>query len=148
MDSDRLNRWLTLGANIGVMIGLAVLIFEIRVSQHLAETQALVRRGDQIQVAQVQMAISESLAAIRVKALREGVQSLTDVELYRLQTWERAVRNRMASQYIEYLRGYTGEVSGENIVETAVPMLPFWEELGFELGDGEFSQAIKKAAGR
>lgn len=108
----------------------------------------MVRRGDQIQVAQVQMAISESLAAIRVKARTEGVQSLTDVELYRLQTWEFAVRNRMGSQYIEYLRGYTGEESGKDIVEAAARMLPYWEELGLELGDSEFSQAIKKAAGR
>ena len=131
-----------------MVIGLAVLIFEIRASQHLAETQALVRRGDQIQVAQVQMAISESLAAIRVKARTEGVQSLTDVELYRLQTWERAVRNRMGSQYVEYLRGYTDETSGNSIVESAAGMLPYWEELGLELGDGPFSQAIKKAAGR
>ena len=148
MDSDRLNRWLTLGANIGVVIGLAILIYEIRVSQHLAETQALVRRGDQIQVAQVQMAMSESLAAIRVKARSEGVQSLTDVELYRLQMWERAVRNRMGSQYVEYLRGYTGEESGEAIIEAAVLMLPYWEKLGYELGGGPFSEAIKTAAGR
>ena len=108
----------------------------------------MVRRGDQIQVAQVQMAISESLAAIRVKARTEGVQSLTDVELYRLQTWERAVRNRMGSQYVEYLRGYTDETSGNSIVESAAGMLPYWEELGLELGDSPFSQAIKKAAGR
>ena len=147
MDTDRLNRWLTLVANVGVVIGLAVLIYEIRASQHLAETQALVRGGDRIQVAQVQMAVSESLAAIRVKALREGVKSLTDVELYRLQTWERAVRNRMSSQYIEYLRGYTGESSANLIVETAVRLLPYWEELGYELGDGPFSQAVKEAAG-
>lgn len=117
-------------------------------SQHLAETQALVRRGDQIQVAQVQMAMSESLAAIRVKARADGVQSLTDVELYRLQMWERAVRNRMSSQYIEYLRGYTGEASGNQIIEAAVFMLPYWEELGYELGDGPFSEAIKTAADR
>ena len=148
MESDRLNRWLTLGANVGVLIGLAILIYEIRASQHLAETQALVRRGDQIQVAQVQMAMSESLAAIRVKARSEGVQSLTDVELYRLQMWEGAVRNRMNTQYIEYLRGYTGEASADSIVEAAVGFLPYWEELGYELGDSEFAQAIKKAAGR
>ena len=148
MDTDRLNRWLTLVANIGVVIGLAVLIYEIRVSQHLAETQALVRGGDRIQVAQVQMAMSESLPAIRVKARTEGVHTLTDVERYRLQTWERAMRNRMASQYIEYLRGYTGEESAENIIQTAIGLLPYWEELGYELGDGEFSQAIRKAAGR
>ena len=148
MDSDRLNRWLTLGANIGVVIGLAVLIYEIRATQYLAETQALVRRGDQIQAAQVQMAMSESLAAIRVKAIGEGVQSLTDAELYRLQMWERAVRNRMGSQYVEYLRGYTDEAVGNSIVEAAVRMLPYWEKLGMELGEDPFAQAVKETAGR
>ena len=37
MVSDRLNTWLTLGANIAVLIGIAILAFEIRQnSEHLA----------------------------------------------------------------------------------------------------------------
>ena len=148
MDTDKLNSWLTLGANIGVVIGLAILIYEIRVAQHLAETQALVRRADQIQEAQVQMAMSDSLAAIRVKALADGVQTLTDVEKYRLQMWEAAVRNRMTSQYVEFVRGYTDEATGSNIVEAAAEFLPYWEELGFQLGVSEFERAIREAAGR
>jgi len=27
-------------------------------------------------------------------------------------------------------------------------MLPYWEELGYELGDNDFELAIKEAAGR
>ena len=53
--------------------------------QVLAETEASVRRLNQIQESFVEMAVSESLSAIKVKARIEGVPSLTDVELYRLQ---------------------------------------------------------------
>ena len=30
MDTDRLNRWLTLGANVAVLVGLVALVLEIR----------------------------------------------------------------------------------------------------------------------
>lgn len=30
MDTDRLNRWLTLGANVGVLVGLFILVLEIQ----------------------------------------------------------------------------------------------------------------------
>ncbi len=33
MDSDRLNRWLTLGANLGVLVGIIFLAVEIRQTQ-------------------------------------------------------------------------------------------------------------------
>jgi len=101
-----------------------------------------------MQVAQVEMATSEFLAAIRVKALSEGVESLTSVELYKLRQWESAVRLRMRSQYIEYLRGYLDQDTADGIVEAAVYFLPYWEELGYELGNSEFHQAIKKASDR
>ena len=29
MDSDRLNRWLTLGANLGVLVGIVLLLLEL-----------------------------------------------------------------------------------------------------------------------
>jgi hypothetical protein len=148
LNSEKLNGWLTLLANIGVVIGLALLIYEIRQSQNLAETEAAVRRLDQIQVAQIEMATSELLAEIRVRALSEGVDSLTSVELYKLQLWEGTVRLRMRSQYIEYVRGYLDQDTANGVVEAAVNFLPYWEELGYELGESDFEQAIKKAAGR
>jgi hypothetical protein len=148
LNSDKLNNWLTLLANVGVVIGLALLIYELRQSQDLAETNAAVRRYDQIQLAQVAMATSESLAAIKVKALSDGVESLTAVELYRLQRWENSVRLRMRGNYTEYVRGYLDQDTANGFVEVAVNLLPYWEELGFDLGNNEFDQAIRKAAGR
>lgn len=148
MNSDKLNSWLALLANIGVVIGLALLIYELRQSQNLAETEAAVRRLDQIQLAWIEIATSEFLAEIRVKALSEGVESLTSVELYKLQLWENSVRARMRSQYIEYVRGYLDQDTANIVVEAAVDFLPYWEQLGYELGDSEFEQAIKEASGR
>lgn len=39
MDLDKLNRWLTLAANVGVMLGLIVLIFELNQGRHLARSE-------------------------------------------------------------------------------------------------------------
>ena len=148
MNSEKLSSWLTLLANIGVVIGLALLIFELRQSQYLAETDAAVRRLDQIQIAQMEMALSESLAAIKVKALSEGVESLTAVEFYKLQSWEVGVRVRMRSQYTEYVRGYLDHGTAERVVKSASGFLPYWEKLGYELDYSEFGRAIRKEAGR
>jgi hypothetical protein len=39
LDSDRLNRWLTLGANLGVLVGLILLIFEIEQNSDLVRAE-------------------------------------------------------------------------------------------------------------
>ena len=41
MDTDRLNRWLTLGANIGVLAGLLLLVAEIRQTNAIAKAEAI-----------------------------------------------------------------------------------------------------------
>lgn len=46
MDADRLNRWLSLVANIGVLAGLALLIVEIRQSNLLAMAEVEQTRSD------------------------------------------------------------------------------------------------------
>lgn len=55
MDSNRLNQWLTPLANIGVLLGLAVLIFEIR-------------QNNELTMAQIEQSRSES----NLEYLREG----------------------------------------------------------------------------
>ena len=45
MDSDRLNRWLTLGANVGVLIGIVFLAFELQQNnENLAAQQRAMDR--------------------------------------------------------------------------------------------------------
>ena len=148
MDSAKVNSWLALLANLGVVVGLALLIYEVRESQKLAETEATVGRLNQMQVAKLEFAMNEFLIPIKVKAKTEGVQSLSPVELVRLQEWEKSVRLRMRSQYIQYAQGYIDQSTADGIVYAAAEDLPYCEELEFELGNNEFHQAIKNAAGR
>lgn len=150
MDANKLNSWLSLIANFGVLIGIALLVYELRQTQHLAETDSAVRRLEQIQVAQTAMAMSDSLPDIRVKARTQGVDALTPVELYRLQTWELSVMNRMASQYVLYERGYLDESTAQEFVQAAADWLSYWEALGFEVerDDSPFANAVLEAAGR
>ena len=152
MNSEKLNSWLALLANFGVVIGLALLVYELRESQNLAETNSAVRRLNQMQEAWVEMAISETLPAIRVKAMTEGVHTLNQEELFRLRTWENSVRLRMASQYLEFQRGYLDEDTAKSVVRGAAQFVPYWEELGIELGDNlgqnKFDEAIREEIGR
>ena len=39
MDSDRINRWLTLIANFGVLIGIVLLVYEIRLNHEMMRAQ-------------------------------------------------------------------------------------------------------------
>lgn len=41
MKTDRLNRWLTLGANLGVLVGLLLLVGEIRQTNNIAKAEAV-----------------------------------------------------------------------------------------------------------
>ena len=48
MDSDRINRWLTLVANTGVLVGLVLLVVEIRQSNMLALAEIEQTRSDSL----------------------------------------------------------------------------------------------------
>jgi hypothetical protein len=76
MDSDKINRWLKLLANFGVVLGLALLVYELRQSQNLVETEAAIGRLNEMQEAQSELALSDSLAEIQIKARAEGAQAL------------------------------------------------------------------------
>ena len=125
-----------------------MLIFELRQTQHIVETQAAVERQDQMQEALTSFAVSESLASIQAKANSTGVASLSADEFLRLQAWEWSVRHRMDSQYIQYTRGYLDEGTANRIVQAAAGRLPMWEELEILLVDDEFGRAVNQAAGR
>ena len=148
MNSDKLNSRLALLANFGVIVGLLLLAYELREAQNFAETQAAVERLDQMQQANVDMAMSESLGLIKMRARIDGVHTLAPDELYRLQRWEISVRHRMRSQYIQYTGGYLDKKEADTIVHAAARALPLWEELGIELPDSEFEQAVRRAAGK
>ena len=148
MNSEQLNNWLALLANVGVVVGLLLLAYELREAQHFAETQAAVQRFDQMQSANTEMAMSDSLGRIRINAKSDGVPSLTPDEFYRLQRWEQSVVLRMRRQYVQYVRGYLDEATAEGFAGEVPEQFQYWQDLGVNLGNGEFSQAVVRAAGK
>ena len=80
MATVSLNDRMTLIANLGVVVGLVILIIEISQAKKLAENQAYTLRLDQMQQAQVTFAESDDLPQIELKVLNDGLHSLSDLE--------------------------------------------------------------------
>lgn len=106
MNTDSLNKWLTLITNIAVVIGIFALIAELNHSSRLAEVSAFQNRMTEIQESQVQLALSGGLATILEKYQVEGVESLSPSEYIRAQAWYAAGLRRMQGQYFQYQQGF------------------------------------------
>lgn len=145
MDSEKMNRWLTLGANFGVLVGLVFLVFELKQANDLAEASAYRARGEEIQSALQAIALSPDLAEIEVKAEQQGVGALSDVEARRYKSWVEAVVYRMQNQFNDYRLGYLDDDSYRAMLRTATSRYDRWLELGILIEDREFSQAIEDA---
>lgn len=96
MDSDRLNRWLTLGANLGVLVGIILLIVELNQNRDLmrAQTRNEIARATQDLLAS--WATSPELADIVVRA--NSGKDLSPSEFYMV-----TVRNESMLRHIENL---------------------------------------------
>ena len=81
MDSDRLNRWLTLGANIAVLVGIALLVVELRQNQDVmrAQTRNDITQGELTLL--LSTAENQELADIVVRA--NNGEELTPAEQLR-----------------------------------------------------------------
>ena len=108
MDSDRLNRWLTLGANIGVLVGIVLLIVELNQNRDMmrAQTRHDLAAGivDLLQVA----ASNEQLAEVMYRA--ESGEELTPKELYQFNTRANALFRYWEDAHYQYRMGLYDEI--------------------------------------
>ena len=81
MEENKINRWLTLGANFGVLIGLALLVFEIRQSTIAVQTSSLQQHADHhLALVLARLDKPELLASIR--DARNGLSGLSPDDQY------------------------------------------------------------------
>ena len=146
MDGSKLNDRLSLLANLGVVVGLAILIVEISQANKLAETEAFVLRLDQMQQARLAFGESEYLPQLDLKYRSEGVQSLSDLEKQRLTRWEESVMLRMQGHYYQAQQGYLDRETGDRVLKAAVRMMKKWGELEIEIENEAFRRSIAEAA--
>ena len=111
MDSDRLNRWLTLGANLGVLVGLVVLIVEIGQNTEMMRAQIVQARADTIMAAfdaQINNEFWPEIAAKRSAAnsTEEWVNSLSPVDYERVRMSYLKDVNYLQHLFYQFQEGY------------------------------------------
>ncbi len=143
VEMDRLNDWLTLIANIGVVIGLVVLIVEINQAINLAEVGAYESRIQEISETNKELALSEDLALIYERLETEGLEALTSIERRRLHAWESGIVARMQGQFYQFEKGFLDEEAAAAFLGAAARRLELWKALGIHIVDTEFRSHVE-----
>ena len=155
MDSNRLNRWLTLGANIGVLVGIVVLIIEIAQNTEMMRAQMAQERANQIAQkfdSNIHSDYWPMIAAKRDEAVNSSnwIASLTGEEYQRvLNAYYRDISD-IRNQFYQYQQGYLPqEVWDASTHGQVIRLLNLGAALGrperFE-GNAEFRAEIKRIA--
>ncbi len=132
MNFDKLNNWLTLIANVGVVIGLFALIAELNHSSRLAEVDAYQSRMNEIQNLTIQYAFSNDFPEILLRYQSEGFNSLTPSEASRVSAWYNTILRQMQGQYYQWQQGFlVRQVIDDSLAAVENEYYAAWSE--FEL---------------
>lgn len=107
MDNEKLNSWLSLGANIGVVVGLILLIIEINQNTAMMQSQIHQSRTDTALSEQQANYNSDYMPDIIVK-IRAG-DTLSEAETLRYSTYLRALNRNLDNQLWQYNHGFLGD---------------------------------------
>ncbi len=146
MNSDKVNRWLTLGANLGVVLGLAFLIVEIRQNTTALTAQAYQARSDALVELSRIIAESEVLATIEANVtirpdtcseFERHCEVVNDEYFASLETAERQQYKRLLMAQLfriqnlvfQYEQGLlSDEYHDRNIINTIRTYISLWEK--------------------
>ncbi len=103
MNLDRLNRWMTLAANIGVIAGILFLSFELRQNTMASRLQAASDFQDSFSEIEFFISQSPEFAALLVKG-RKG-EELTETDQLRLTTFYGNVLRTWQNSHLQHLSG-------------------------------------------
>ena len=143
MNTDTVNRWLTLSANIGVVIGLILLLIEINQNNRLLRAQIHQARSDAHVDQRVARADSEHLLAAWEKFVSAGgpedfaaMDELTPMEVARVKEYMVARHQDYDNLFYQYQNGFLDEEYYQHrIVFPIKAYAPWWKKLGvFESG--------------
>lgn len=138
MDSDKVNRWLTLTANIGVLLGIVLLSIELDQNSDLLRAQIHQARADTHVGHRLNDVESDKWAAINMKLAENGyprdvtsVEVLTPEELFRFRNYKAARHTDLDNLFYQYQQGYLDEEYYRYRVVCAIRRnAPYWEKFG------------------
>ena len=108
MDSDRLNRWLTLGANLGVLVGIILLIVELEQNREMMRAQTRNEISAEIVDLLSHVATEPQLASLLRRA-DEGGEDLTPDEFFQYDARLAAMIRYFENVHYQYRLGLYDE---------------------------------------
>ena len=148
MNYSRLNDWLVLLANVGVVVGLVLLIFEIRQNSEMMRAQITQSRAEASMSLASDYYNSDYLPAIYEK-LRHG-ESTTPEEESRFRVYLRASLRNQENNYLQHLDGYLGDHIPGNSAQAVRSILQvefarrYWSDHR-AIFDSEFARFVDEA---
>lgn len=142
--AEKISNWITLGANLGVLIGLAVLIVELEQNSDLVRAQIHQARADSFVADRMSYADSELLLPAMVKFRNAGgpndvsaLSQLDPIERERVRRYLGAILAGYDNLYFQYRNGLLDEdFYSVRVINPVRLLTPVWSELGLiKLGD-------------
>ncbi len=148
MNADRVNRWLTLGAKFGVLVGIFLLLVELEQNRELARAQIHQVRSDAWVANRFARADSEFVLPVLEKIYAAGfpanmhaMDTLSPVESRRIQELFAGFAGDYDNLIFQYRQGYLDESFYENRVMPSIRELaPWWQMYG--IADKPFLQEV------
>jgi len=137
MNADSVNRWMTLSANIGVVIGLILLLAELNQNSDLVRAQIHQARSDEHVAYRIGLADSEFLLPARLKVEAAGgfgnpnaMDDLAPEEALRIKEFLTARHQDYDNLYYQYQQGYLDEEFYTFRVAGSIRFFaPWWKKL-------------------
>lgn len=131
MDTEpvRWNAWLRLLTNVGVVVGLVAILLELRHAAKVSEVEAYQARSSEIQLHNLELAMSDDFADILYKYRSEGKENLSPAELIRLRAWYMILLRQMQAQYYQYQKGFLETEVIESSLNGAASYYDTWIDL-------------------
>lgn len=115
MNTDKINRWLTLGANVGVLAGLLLVVAELNQSREMMQAQTRHEIAAGIVDLLLVPASNEQLADLMYRAEQGG--ELTATELFQFEMRSNALLRYWEDVHYQYRVGLYDEVEFSKQVE-------------------------------
>ncbi len=121
MKADAVNRWLTLVANFGVLLGIVLILVELNQNANLMRAQIVLARSEALEERSRNAVHSDYLPVIIAKRIEasnseEFLASLTTEEYVRMRERLFADLHNLRAQVYQYRNGYIDDAYWENTV--------------------------------
>ena len=141
VDTDNINRWLTLGANLAVFAGIILILIQLNQNADLMRSQVVQSRAQERESGYREMMHSDYWPVIFEKMSRsadadEWAASLTPIEFERVRLYYLAETSNIVGQIYQYRMGYLDDSiwngpTRSQIIRTLTNLPHFWPEMQF-----------------